>query len=160
MVDIQSKEVIDKVSDELKIQPSMAIPKTLGKDIQLTYNVNPHNYANFSFSQGRTTTGAGTIFASNANKRTFLTHVSLSAMANATADNTSYNLNIVNELGVTTPLIRFEKLTTTAFQDSLAIALTHPIEIQAGSAVQFSSTFSAGASVMGATVSGFEVDPE
>tara|TARA_Y100000034_G_scaffold113837_1_gene149269 strand:+ start:229 stop:711 length:483 start_codon:yes stop_codon:yes gene_type:complete len=160
MVDIQSKEVIDKVSDELKIQPAMSIPRSLANNIQLTYDINRSKCANFSFSQGRTTTGTGTIFTSNANKRTFLTHVSLSAMANATADNTSYNLNIVNELGVTTPLIRFEKITTTAFQDSMALPLTHPIEIEAGSSVQFSSTFSAGASVMGATVSGFEIDPQ
>jgi len=40
MVDIQSKEVIDKISDELKVQPSMAIPRKLAEQIQLSFNVN------------------------------------------------------------------------------------------------------------------------
>jgi len=40
-LDIQSKEVIDKVSDELKVQPALQIPRQLGDKIQLVYNVNP-----------------------------------------------------------------------------------------------------------------------
>jgi len=70
-VDIQSKEVIDKISDELKVQPAMSIPRELAKNIQLVYGVNPVRLIQVT---SKTTSDAttSTILTTNATKRTFV----------------------------------------------------------------------------------------
>ena len=74
MVDIQSKEVIDKISDELKVQPALQIPRELAKQIQLVYEVNPLRIANIVRSATIINT-TSTIFTIPTRRDFFLTAV-------------------------------------------------------------------------------------
>ena len=78
MVDIQSKEVIDKISDELKIQPAMAIPRALAEKIQLVYAVNANPIVNVVANAERSTTGATNVFTTSPTKNFFLTGLLIS----------------------------------------------------------------------------------
>ena len=77
MVNIQSKEVIDKIADELKVQPDAEIPHELAKLIQLVYNVNPVRLikaANLDVSD----VTAGTLITTSSTKDTFLVSAAIS----------------------------------------------------------------------------------
>jgi len=160
MVDIQSKEVIDKISDELKVQPSLAIPRVVGKDIQLSYNVNPIKKNTILLGGTQSTTrSAFTVFTANSNKRTFLTGVYLWNASNATADNVAIQLTAVIG-GATVIIHRMNKITLTAFQDGSFIPFAHPVEIDTGSIVTFTNTFSVGTSQTILSLHGYETDPQ
>ena len=77
MVDIQSKEVIDKISDDLKIQPSMMIPRELAKAIQLVYNVNPQRLIKVNDTVASDAVTA-TIMVTDPNKDTYIVAVGMS----------------------------------------------------------------------------------
>lgn len=77
MVDIQSKEVIDKIADELKIQPAEAIPRKLNDSIQPTYNVNPRKVIKV-INGGASDSVSTQIFATNSKKITYITAISMS----------------------------------------------------------------------------------
>jgi len=76
MVAIQSKEVIDKISDELKVQPSLDIPRELSKNIQLVYGVNPPIRIRTLDSTASDSTSS-TILTTSTTKRTFLVGVQI-----------------------------------------------------------------------------------
>lgn len=160
MVDIQSKEVIDKISDELKIQPSMQIPRELAKQIQLVYGVNPKRFVNIVRGGTLTSTGASSLFVASSERDTFLTSATLSYMADATADSIFYKINITPEGKALDEVIFLAKITTTAASDSITLSFNPPIKLERGSDVTFSHAFTVGVSVMGASVTAFETDPE
>ena len=76
MVEIQAKEVIDKISEDLKVQPAMTVPRTLSKDIQLSYNVNPERLIKVASASANDATSA-TIHTTHATKDTYLVGASL-----------------------------------------------------------------------------------
>ena len=161
MVDIQSKEVIDKISDELKIQPSMEIPRELGKNIQLNYDVNPLRFVNEINIINRTTTAsAATVFTTPSDRDFFLTGVTLANVSDATADNTTIALNITLESGVVVSIILLRKLTTTAFDKVVTNDFTIPIKLLRGSPITFINAFTVGASVSSVITIGYTTDPQ
>ena len=86
-LEIQSKEVIDKISEDLKVQPAQKIPRKLSKDIQLSYDCNPlpeMQFKNLVISDST----SGIIHTTHATKRTFLVgiHLSVSKDANSTSN--------------------------------------------------------------------------
>lgn len=162
MVDIQSKEVIDKISDELKIQPSLQIPRALAKDIQLVYDVGEtfKSFIPVSFSDIRITTGTSTLLTAHATRRTFLTGISLSTQADATANNTTIFINATLRGRALATILRLAKVTTTLYEGSLSITFPTPIEIEPSSTVTMTNTFTVGASSAAGSVHGFEVHEE
>jgi len=84
VLDIQSKEVIDKISDDLKVQPAMSIPRMLADKIQLVYGVNPPKklkYMSKTVSDGTTST----VFTTSATRRTFVVAMSLAVAKDVVA---------------------------------------------------------------------------
>lgn len=75
VLEIQSKEVIDKISDELKVQPALEIPRQLAPNIQLTYGVNPLRIVNIVKSLA----AAGTMYTTPLDRDFYLTFASASA---------------------------------------------------------------------------------
>lgn len=73
VLDIQSKEVIDKISDELKVQPSLEIPRQLDDKIKLVYEVNPRRVCDIVES-GVATSSTVTIFTTPTERDFFLTN--------------------------------------------------------------------------------------
>lgn len=160
MVDIQSKEVIDKISDELKVQPALEIPRTLAKDIQLTYDVNPPRNVKAFVSGAIVTSGSGTITTSHATKRTFLQSCYLKYQADATADSTTYLLTFTPKGFATTEFIKLTKLSLTATIDGLSIVFPKAIELEPNTTIIVTQTFTVGASTMTGGATTWETDPQ
>lgn len=161
MVDIQSKEVIDKMSDELKIQPALALPRGLVNSIQPVYSVNPPKIVNIVKQISRSTTGSPTIFTTPSDRNFYLTSISFSATANSSADNTTYLVTAVpkNQSSSST-LLELRKTTLTAFNGNQFNNYPIPLLLEKGTAITMGSTFSAGTSVHSATITGYTTDPQ
>ena len=160
MVDIQSKEVIDKISDELKIQPALQIPRELAKDIQLSYNVNPVRKL-FVRTFKAADSVSGTIFTADTRKRTFLVGVALSVTKSALATSVLSEINAIMEGdGTRRNLleIAYEPLGAGQFVTSLILPI--PIEIAKGTAVNVdNSTNIASIDALGIAYF-YETDPQ
>jgi len=82
MVEIQSKEAIDKISDELKVQPSIEIGRKLSDSIQPVFEVSAVPQVRSEEQAFADSTG-GTIFTTHATKKTFLVGISLTVSKDA-----------------------------------------------------------------------------
>lgn len=135
MVDIQSKEVIDKISEELKIQPSLKIPRTVAEKIQLQYNVNPKKLMRV-ISSNSADTGSSTVFTTDVKKRTFFYGGQLTVAKDAVNDGLNSRINISpvgSGSGSNFLRINYEPLTAGQFFEK--IILPFPVELQKGSTI-------------------------
>jgi len=140
MVDIQSKEVIDKISDELKIQPSLQIPRTLMDKIQLAYSVNPKREIKIARGTAQNATTATVLTASSVND-TFLTAASLSVSKSALATSVLSTLTCQPKgqaVLQTLLLINYEP--TTAGDRVATHSFIEPILLERGSIVTVTNT--------------------
>lgn len=165
MVEIQSKEVIDKISAELKIQPSMEIPRELNKNIQLVYNINSDNFIKntdeLTDSGPRTVTGPLTSFTTPINKDFFLTNVTASFIKDATCDSATgaYDVSIVVN-GRVTSILSFPIITLLA-QEGVRILYFNPsILIDRNTSIILNGVFTVGVCVRTLDVQGFTRDPQ
>ena len=161
MTDIQSKEVIDKISDELKIQPALVIPRAISKDIQLVYNVNPKRTINIVKKASSSTTGTTTIFTTPSDRDFFLTGFAMSVSCNVTADSTRYFVS-ATPFGIANVSIgEIEKQSVTALSHlHVSKQYNFPMLIERSSAIVLSQTFTVGASFMVVNLEGFTTDPQ
>lgn len=161
MVDIQSKEVIDKMSEELKVQPSMALPRTLVNTIQPVYNVNPVPFIKLRGAAISTSTGSTTSLlpAQGVGKRVFITAMSLQNSKDATSNATSAVITgSMNGQGTTFMIL---PLIVGAGAQSSGYTMTFEpaIELTENTALLFGSTFTLGTQSTSATVFGYVIDP-
>lgn len=160
MVDIQSKEVIDKVSDDLKIQPAFQIPRGLMDKIQLVYNVNPARVIRSAIGTLVDSAG-GTFHTTHATKRTFLIGcmVTTAKDANATSTSTDINLTVLgNNASNSFFIIRYEPLT--AGQHSGSISFPEPVELVKNTVIQILHSTAIASIDSSAVVYFYETDPE
>lgn len=159
MVDIQSKEIIDKMSDELKVQPAMQLPRELGKQILPVYNVNP--VRNVQIRQASSVvTGTLVMHTTSATKRTFLTSVSLNNQSDVVANNVSIDI-IGSALGKQlSDFLSLRKISLTVFRGEAHIVFNPAIEIEKDTNISVRSIFTVGVSVTAATISFYETDPQ
>lgn len=93
-LEIQSKEVIDKISEDLKVQPAQKIPRKLSKDIQLTYDCNAPKKLTLA-SLDLSDTESATIHTCDSKKRTFLMG------ANLTYSKDAANTGLFSSISIT-----------------------------------------------------------
>lgn len=159
MVEHNSKEVVDKMSQDLKIQPAVALPREISKNIQAVYDVTPKGGNIFMGDVTRITTGTSTIITTDANKDSFLTSALLSASADNISEGINYILSIV-PLGKTAGvLLQLRKEPTTAFTGNQELTFNPPIQLERGSIITITQGFALGTSTVSGTVLGFERDP-
>ena len=159
MVDHQSKEVVDKISDELKIQPSLQIPRGISKEIQLSYNVNPRKRIQVSRVSGADASSVA-IFTTSTTKKTFLIGVSLSVSKDVVNDGKVSSITATPLEGSSETIleIRYEPITAGQFTET--IMFQHAIELKKATAVGFING-SALASIDAAGIAYFyETDPQ
>jgi hypothetical protein len=155
MVDIQSKEAIDKISEELKVQPAMDIPRELAKQIQLTYDIGggvDQWVAKFKDS-------SGVIYTGTAGKRLFLVAISLSSVSHNA--NTTSKDTVAAQLKGTTSSTKICNVTNgsqaaTTNTASNTVVFPKPIELESGTAISLSLGSTAGQ----ASIVGFELNPQ
>ena len=161
MVDIQSKEVIDKISDELKIQPALQIPRQLAKDIQLVYGINPERLVQAVSSSSSDAT-ASTIYTTSTTKRTFLIGAQLSLSKDVLATSLNARIDCVplrSGVAVDIVKIRLEPLTVAqGLNDDIHISI--PMELEKGSILQIRSSTAIGSIDMSAVILFYETDPQ
>lgn len=160
MAEHQSKEIIDKISDELKVQPAGEIPKQLSKDIQYVYNVNPKNIVNMSGTVGATATGTNNFFTTPPNKDFYLTSASLSIEENSVSDNIQTLMRCLIPSGETITLINFFKLATTATSKEMSVVFNPPILLKRNSSISVTNSFTVGSAVKSGCITGFTTDPQ
>lgn len=160
MVDIQSKEVIDKISDELKIQPSMQIPRQLAKDIQLSYNVNPVREVSIKIKELNDGT-ATTIHTADSVKRTFITGGNLAVAKDVVNTSQRSSLDIFPlKTGVSTSIMQLKYEPLTAGDSVTSVNFPEAIEVQKGSTIILkNSNGTASINTFGSIVF-YETDPE
>lgn len=159
MVDIQSKEIIDKMSEDLKVQPAMQLPRELGKQILPVFNVNANKIINVVERTSSASSGTSTIMTTDLNRDFFLTDVWVSGTADVTADNVSYVLAFTPR-GKASISVRLLKQTTTAGDHQLHLDFNFPLLLDRGSVITIASAFTVGASTREATAFGFTTDPQ
>ena len=160
MVDVQSKELIDNVSDDLKVQPAMQIPRALGKDIQLVYNVNPKNIIHLVRSQSKSTSGTATLFTPVAGKRFFITSATMAWQCDATSTNTTLQITGTPIGQASVSLMIIAKLSATALDGTNSVTFDPPVEMEPLVNITVGSSFGAGASTVSATITGYETIPQ
>ncbi len=159
MVDIQSKEVIDKISDELKIQPALEIPRQISKEIGLVYTVNPMPDGIVK-SSSTANTGTRIIFTTPTDRDFFMTSSFLGYTCDATCDSITYSLNILPKGRALANVVILSKQTLTTTTENTNFVFPNPILLERGSNINMIQTFSAGTSVINGSISGFEKDPQ
>jgi len=160
MVDIQSKEVIDKMSDELKVQPSMALPRKLVDSIQPVFEVGQTKPLIQIATRTLADATSGAIFTSSAQKDTWITALELGYVTDVLAVATSVSLRIIQRNDASDDVLTLQKTTLTVANDKTHLSLPTPILIQRGSAVSIVTDSGTGSIDMRGIVYFYETDPE
>ncbi len=158
-LDIQSKEVIDKISQDLKVQPAMQIPRELMDKIQLVYQVNQDHVVQRVEGASNSSTGNATIFTTPSAKDFFLTSASMSVTCDVVADSTSYKL-FVTINGVGKNLFELAKTTLVVFTDHIQMNFNPPLKLDRASIIGINQSFTVGDSTQVGVITGYEVDPQ
>ena len=160
MVDIQAKEIIDKIFKELKIQPALTLPRRIGDRINLVYVVNPET-PNIQVALGNASDSSAsvTIFTTHATKPTFLTGltVTIAKSSLATATSTDVRFTPIGKAQATGLRVRYEPSTAGQFTETLS--LNNPIELEPGTTVNFQNDTAIASIDVSATAFFYEVDP-
>jgi len=159
VLDIQSKEVIDKISDDLKVQPSMQIPRALMEKIQLVYNVNPVRLVQ-SVGGSNANAATVTIITTSTIKDTFLTGLNISVTRDVVAASTVTAIR-ATAFGKGESIflaIRYEP--TTAGNDTTNAQFTLPVKLERGTTVRLTHSSTTAAILGEGTVYFFETDPQ
>jgi len=161
MVDIQSKEIIDKISDELKVQPALKIPRTLSENIQLVYDVNALKPITIVRADSRTSSGSTTMFTTPAAQDFFLTNASIFPIAGTSVGDLTITLTgVIN--GARQDILRMVKdLSQSSQQQQMSESYqTHPIQLDRGTTILLTTAGSASIQNTTAMIKGYVTDPQ
>ena len=165
MVDIQSKEVVDKISEELKVQPAIEIPRELAKQIQLTYDVGAEDIIqeeeSLSDATARTATGTFIGFTTPTGRDFFMTNLNVSILKDVACDITTGEIIVAIRVGGKVITITSFPITTLLVQSATQnLVFPHPIKLDRGSTITMAGTFTAGALIRSLSVQGFLRNPQ
>lgn len=160
MVEIQSKEVIDKISDELKVQPALEIPRTLAKDIQLVYDVNTMPKVFLKAGTLSDSAGPTAIHTTSSERDTFITFIDLTLAKDVVSDSIVTQVLMVIDGKATAPalLLRYEPVT--AGQFNKGIIFNPPIKLERGSSITITHSQATASIDASAVVGLYETDPQ
>jgi len=160
MVEHQSKEVVDKIAEVLKIQPATAFPKDVKEGIQPVFDINPERITTIVVRQGTTSTNTLTVFTTPANQDFYLTSAQISYTKDVSSDNVAVNLTITPELsGAADELIELVSQTLTVKDDHSAMNFSQPIKLQRGSTITLAGGFTVGTMTKVGIITGYSLDP-
>ena len=159
VLEIQSKEVIDKISEELKVQPSLEIPRSLAKDIQLTYDINAVPVVNILERAASVQTANLTIFTVPSDRAFFLTSVMLSVSKDASSDLVSSKVNatLLGKAQSQIMELDFQSLTASSHVGQQSFPV--PLRLNPGSVLQLQGAFTVGTAKKVVIITGYTTDP-
>ena len=159
MVEHQSKEVIDKISDELKMQPAMSIPREISKNIQLVYEVNPIRRVQVAVGVAVDTTSA-TVFTTHATKDTFVTSISLSVSKDVVNTSAASRVQLFPVGGAVVHVVRINYEPVTAGSHDKTVLFNPPIKLERNSVVNIINLTGLASIDASAIVTFYETDPQ
>lgn len=162
MVNINNISTIKELRKAAQIPNSEGVPLRLAESIVPVININPAHDRSVTLlrTATRTATGVATIYTTDTIKRTFITGITLSLSANVTADNTSafVTATLLSDVTARTVLL-IEKQSVTAVSGlSLSVSFPVPLELNPGSVISHTSTFTVGGASYTTSIYGYEVD--
>lgn len=157
MVDIQSKEAVDRMSEELKIQPALVLPKKLADNIQPVFEISK-KVANIVRSNSNAVTGSLTVYTTPTDQDFFLTAATVGHFENNLSNNILTSLNVVIN-GATRQVLEIAKPGGFQVDQNIALTFDTPIKIDRGTNITVSNSFGAGAATKFATLIGYTSDP-
>lgn len=160
VLDIQSKEVIDKISDELKVQPAFEIPRALADKIQLVYAVNPPHIIQRKATSASDDASAN-MFTVSDTKNTYIIAAGLTVAKDVNA--TSLFSDIVVQIegegsGLTILRLRYEPVTVGNLSET--ISLSEPILVKKGSTITVTNSTAVGSIDTTGWIFYYETDPQ
>ena len=164
MATIYNSNLSKEIQEGAKLQVRDRMPNELADKVIPTMEVNPKAFRAITWSKDftRATSAAGvTVASTEAEKRTFLKGVSIQVQSGVTADNTTITFSgkVVGQSSGGTVLIRLDKLTTTACTLSKEVFYDcQGLELQPGTTMTLSNTFTAGNSITSITLWGYTID--
>lgn len=158
-MDIQSKEVIDKIANDLKVQPAAQIPRELSKNIQLTYDCNSPKDIIVD-SLGISDTASTGMFTTSSKKRTFVSSLLLSINKDAVNDGINSSIQAFPKTNnEEIKLIQINYEPTTAGQFTHSITFPIPIELKKNTVVRLVNNAATASIDAFALVFYYEEDP-
>ena len=159
MVEIQSKEAIDQISEDLKVQPALKIPRKLAEQIQLTYNINPERQIKV-IADVESDGTSKTLHTTDSTKDTYIVGATISVSKDAVHDGIFTSLNATPKFQSATNLmsLRYEPLT--AGEHMLHINFPLPILLERGTTIRILNNTATASIDAGVTIFYYEVDPQ
>lgn len=160
MVDHQSKELIDNVARDLKIQPAMQIPKKVNDSIQLVYNVLAHPERIIRVKNSTASDSVETVMHTTSPvKDTFLLGVSLTIAKDVLATSTASSVVAVPLHTVSSDIIRlrYEPLTAGQFIETVTFPIA--IQLDRGSEIKVINSTAVGSIDTTGLIYFYETDP-
>ena len=160
MVEIQSKEAIDKISDELKVQPSMAIGRKLSENVQMTYDIAPKRVVDVVDGTIAATTSTATMVTTPTDRDFFLTGALMGFDKDDVCDGTSISIQATLFGKAETNIFFMSALTLVAQQRDNAMVYNPPIKLARGTTIKLAGAFTAGTMSKSASITGYTTDPQ
>jgi len=152
----QNREIVAFIQDKLKMNPATdVLPKHIVPTIQPVIEGN-RQVCNVARHGVQTTTGSITVFTTPSDRDFYLNSVYAAFNKDATCDSATgvYTLSSTFD-GTTRRLLDFPIFTTTAQSNEMTISFPIPLKVDRNVAIAFSGTFTAGACVRCAGITGF-----
>jgi hypothetical protein len=154
-----NKDVVKRIVDTLGLQTTVdELPTKIIPTIQPVLISNPERIVNVVKDGGNAVTGAVTVFTTPTDRDFFLTSIFIIGHCDVTCDGTAYTLDVTLESGEEVNLIRMNKLTLTAFENSVGMNYTNPIKLKPGTDIMITGAFAAGNSKKSGSITGYTVD--
>lgn len=159
MVDIQSKEVIDKISEELKVQPALEIPRAIADKIRLAYIINPEHM--LQTAAGLSTDALSeTIHTTHATKDTFLVGISFSVAQDASSDSVQTDVRGTPEGKASSFFLSVRTEPSTAGEHNKSIIFPTPFKLEKGSIISINNSTNTASIDAHGLIYFYEVDPQ
>lgn len=157
---IQSKEIIDKISEELKLQPALEIPRELMDKIQLVYGINPEPKIQI-LSGSANDSATATIHTTSDVKDTFLVGITLTVAKSVLSTSIESAINCTTEEGdLERAILRLRYEPVTAGQFSESMTFPFPIKLKRGTTITVTNTTSIASIDASGSIQFFEKDPQ
>lgn len=159
VIEHQSKEVVDKISRDLKSQPALDLPKKLDDKINLSFNVNPDREIKVKTGTATDAT-ATTVHTTHSTKETYLIGATMTITKDVNSTSVQTNLAVVPFGSVSTIFLirRYEPTTAGSFEHG--VSLKYPLKLAKGSAITINNSTAIASIDASATIYYYEVDPQ
>lgn len=157
--DTQNKQIVTTAIDELKLNPlTDAIPRQVIPTIQPTFELK-RRYANIVKTGTRTSSGSATVYTTPSDKDFYLTGVQMSWSKDVTNDGTTASLQVtIDGDSTASNILRLYGQSVTANQIAETMSFLYPIKLARNSTITINQTYTAGASSLASTITGYTED--